>query len=105
MNDKTDVSYIDEGEINEPIGKSEQLPIAWVYPEFMKNIKDAKCWTAYATYHEERPIPLYTRPPVNELSDEEIEEVVRLHSWIDIYPKEYINDFARAIIKTSRGKE
>ena len=79
-------------------------PIAWVYPEFMKNIKDAKCWTAYSTYHVERPIPLYTRPPVNELSDEEIEEVVRLHSWIDTYPKEYINDFARAILKKANKK-
>ena len=26
--------------MSEPIGNTEQLPIAWVYPEFMKNIKD-----------------------------------------------------------------
>jgi len=47
---------------------------------------------------------LYTHP-MRELSDEELEEVVRLHSWIDTYPKEYINDFARTIIKASRGEE
>jgi hypothetical protein len=50
---------------------TDEEPIAWVYPEFMKNIKDAKCWTAYATYHKDRPIPLYTHP-IRELSDDEI---------------------------------
>ena len=50
-------------------------PIAWVYPEFMKNIKDAKCWTAYATYHKDRPIPLYTHP-MRELTDDEIVKVL-----------------------------
>ena len=52
-------------------------PVAWVYPEFMKNIKDAKCWTAYATYHKDRPIPLYTHP-MRELTDDEIVEVMCL---------------------------
>jgi alcohol dehydrogenase YqhD (iron-dependent ADH family) len=48
-------------------------PIAWVYPEFMKNIKDAKCWTAYATYHKDRPIPLYTHP----MRDDEDDDIFR----------------------------
>ena len=68
--DPTDVNFLDTPIYTHPLTNAE--PIAWVYPEFMKNIKDAKCWTAYSTYHVERPIPLYTRPPVNELSDEEI---------------------------------
>jgi len=76
--------------MSKPIENSEQLPVAWVYPEFMKNIKDAKCWTAYATYHEERPIPLYTHP-MRELSEEEILKCAnKIHARI---PNNLGNDF------------
>ena len=99
---QTDVSHIDKGEINEPIGNTEQLPVAWVYPEFMKNIKDAKCWTAYATYHKDRPIPLYTHP-MRELTDEEIIKV-----YEDIFgvalAKTCAIEYARAILKKASEK-
>jgi hypothetical protein len=80
-------------------------PIAWVYPEFMKNIKDAKCWTAYATYHKDRPIPLYTHP-MRELTDDEIQRIwyEEVTKYQDI--KDYdIHVFAKAIIKASRGEK
>ena len=77
-------------------------PIAWVYPEFMKNIKDAKCWTAYATYHEDRPFPLYTHP-MRELSDEEIR--VFMAEMPHLIERKDLLMFARAIIKASRGEK
>ena len=89
--------------MSEPIGNPEQLPIAWVYPEFMKNIKDAKCWTAYATYHKDRPIPLYAHPQ-RELSDEEIYQELKKHINSDDDGQTFkYKNFARAIIKASRG--
>jgi hypothetical protein len=99
--DQRDVSHIDKGEIKEPFGNTEQLPIAWVYPEFMKNIKDAKCWTAYATYHEDRPIPLYTHP-MRELSDKEIIEVYK--KVIESYGHDFAYTYARAILKKASEK-
>jgi hypothetical protein len=63
-------------------------PIAWVYPEFMKNIKDAKCWTAYATYHKDRPIPLYTHPPTKQSS---LAEPVAYRYDFDGYGYQYID--------------
>ena len=72
--------------ISEPIENPEQLPIAWVYPEFMENIKDAKCWTAYSTYHKNRPIPLYTHPMVSKSADmlrKQAEEIERLKEQLE----------------------
>jgi hypothetical protein len=97
--DPTDVNFLNTPLYTHPLTNAE--PIAWVYPEFMKNIKDAKCWTAYATYHKDRPIPLYTHP-MRELTDEEI-----LKIYDEVYVKNHNNgiDFARAIIKASRGEK
>jgi hypothetical protein len=75
-------------------------PIAWVYPEFMKNIKDAKCWTAYATYHKDRPIPLYTHP-MRELSDEEIIKVYEDMFGVAL-ARSCAIEYARAILKKAR---
>jgi len=94
--------------MSKPIENSKQLPIAWVYPEFMKNIKDAKCWTAYATYHEERPIPLFIHLPTEEssLTDEKIMNCWEneVNKWQEIENYDIYN-FARAIIKASRGEK
>ena len=121
--------------MNEPIGNIEQLPIAWVYPEFMKNIKDAKCWTAYATYHKDRPIPLYTHPMRNdedddifrkeqvekfyaearplrekyklcELTDEEIMRIyLGIFKSLGLSYPALFHKFAREVIKASRGEK
>ena len=100
--DPTDVDFLDTPLYTYPLTNAK--PIAYVYPEFMKNIKDAKCWTAYATYHKDRPIPLYTHPPMRELNDEEIEEI-----WLLICNQageiDMKKEFARAIIKASRGEK
>lgn len=45
--------------------------------------------------------PLYSKPKHKELSDEEISEIAHEHNLLDDYP----HDFARAIIKASRGEE
>jgi hypothetical protein len=90
--------------MNEPIENSKQLPIAWVYPEFMKNIKDAKCWTAYSTYHEERPIPLFTHP-MRELTDEKIAEIYHSENRFSPQGTFAYHGFAKDIIKASRGEK
>jgi hypothetical protein len=47
------------------------------------------------------PIPLYTHPPMRELSDEEI-----MNEWYtDCCPNGDLIKFARAIIKASRGEK
>ena len=97
-----DCEFLYTHPISEPIGNTEQLPIAWVYPEFMENIKDAKCWTAYSTYHKNRPIPLYTHPQ-KELTDEEIAIVYK--KVIETSGHNFAYEYARAIIKASRGEK
>ena len=100
-----DCEFLYTHPISEPIGNTEQLPIAWVYPEFMENIKDAKCWTAYSTYHKNRPIPLYAHP-MRELTRKDFLEIWEneVNKFHDV--EEYdIANFARAIIKASRGEK
>ena len=70
-------------------------PVAWVYPDFFKNLEKFHVWSAYKENFDSR-IPLYTQP-MRELTDEEI-----ISEWIG-NDRNYYN-FARALLKKAREK-
>ena len=76
---QTNVSLINVGEINEPIGNTEQLPIAWMHTNSKQIFKTEK------PNEFDLPLftPLYTHP-MRELSDGEIIEEIK-----NIYGKEF----------------
>ena len=91
--------------MSEPIGNTEQLPMAWKIEE-LDYVTSSKLsmdgWVAKGM----TITPLYTHPPMRELSDEEIQRIwyeeVTKYQDIEDYD---IHVFAKAIIKASRGKE
>ena len=108
MNDKTDVSHIDEGEINEPIGNSEQLQKPFMTIFYAPH----SVWKVGFNCHgndlsKHIGTHLYTHP-IRELTEDEIKEVADsvCHTWKKNGVGElYMTDFARAIIKASRGEK
>jgi len=104
--DQTDVSHIDEGEINEPIGNTDQLP-----KPFM-TIFDAPhtVWKVGFNCHgndlsKHIGTHLYTHP-MRELTDEEIIEISHKALEQSGLTKEtnFMVVFARAILKKASEK-
>jgi len=80
-------------------------PVTWA-TEDLQNVmspkfKEMRMDTNSSTYRQ-FPVPLYAHP-MRELSDEEIEEVYSSIPEIKGYAPIY--EFARAIIKASRGEK
>jgi len=92
---QTNVSLINVGEINEPIGNSEQLPVAWMHTNSGQIFKTEKP----NQFDLHLFTPLYTHL-IRELTDEEISDISIL----------YLDDsrgdiaFARAILKKASEK-
>ena len=98
--DQTDVSHIDKGEINEPIGNTEQLPIAWMHTNSKQIFKTEK--------PNEFDLPLFTplyAHPMRELNDDEIvkvlDEIVGDVQHIEIL---HMIIFAKEILKKASEK-
>jgi hypothetical protein len=77
-------------------------PVTWA-TEDLQNVmspkfKEMRMDTSSSTW-KQFPIPLYTHPPMRELSEEEILEV-----WKENYGDVNISNFARAILKKASEK-
>ena len=73
-------------------------PVAWVYPDFFKNLEKFHVWSAYKENFDSR-IPLYIHP-MRDLTDEEI-----MNEWYsECCPNGDLIKFARAILKKASEK-
>jgi hypothetical protein len=80
-------------------------PVTWA-TEDLQNVmspkfKEMRMDTNSSTY-KQFPIPLYTHPPMRELSDKEIFEEAKKWGLTGLFSE---RQFARAIIKASRGEK
>ena len=85
--------------MSEPIKNSEQLPVAWIeHHKGGDNLNWEEVNHPYA-----KATPLYTHP-MRELSAEEIAEIAGkfFYHW---YSMDDMIDYAKAIIKASRGEK
>jgi hypothetical protein len=83
--------------MSEPIGNTEQLPIAWI--EHHKG-GDNLNWEE-VNHPYSKATPLYAHP-MRELSDEEIIEVYK--KVIESYGHDFAYTYARAILKKASEK-
>jgi hypothetical protein len=91
--DQTDVSHIDKGEINEPVA------VRYCFDGYGYLYMDAGSGSDWASRVKDCEF-LYTHPPMRELTEAEILEV-----WKENYGDVNISNFARSIIKASKGEK
>ena len=90
--------------MSEPIENPEQLPVTWA-TEDLEDVMSPRFRLMHMDINsstwKQFPIPLYTRP-IRDLTDEEIQEIGK--PILGYVTMDEMN-FARAIIKESRGKK